>query len=261
VSIVSAVGDDELGKKALKKAGSFGVDTGLVAVDAERPTGTVNVFLDKKGVPDFKISKNAAWDNIRPDKKAMSLLTGKKWDAVCYGTLAQRSSVNRKTLAEILGSAKAKIFFYDVNLRQNYFDVEWIEKSLDKSSVVKLNSDEAVFLSKMIFERSLDHDDFARELASEFDLDIVCVTLGAEGCVVFSEGKHKEIPCKKVKVADTVGAGDSFSAAYLFALLNGKNPFAAAELAVAVGSYVASKPGAVPDYSEEIAELIEKTGK
>ncbi|OGV50626.1 MAG: hypothetical protein A2017_06900 [Lentisphaerae bacterium GWF2_44_16] len=257
VSIISALGRDDLGKDALFDAEDLNVDTEFIQVHDRYPTGTVDVKVDNKGIPSYAINENTAWDNIDVNDNAILRIKEKSWNVFCFGTLAQRTETNRKSLWKIIENISFDHIFYDVNLRQNYFEKEHIEKSLKASSIVKLNSEEAVFLSQYIFNGTMTEKEFAARLSVEYGIEIVCITRGENGSAVFYENEFREIPGIPVKTADTVGAGDSYGAAFLFAFLSGKSPSEAAAFAGKIASYVASQNGAIPEYSEEIIKTIE----
>lgn len=256
-SILSAVGNDSLGLEAISEAKKFNVNTGFINVESGYPTGIVNVKIADGGFPSYTIIENTAWDNIVLTESFRSGLQKSNWDVLCFGTLAQRTAQNRKTLHEILDSLKFKHMFYDVNLRQKYFEKTWIEESLKASSIAKFNDEEASFLSEYLFGAKMGEKDFSVKIAESYDVETICVTSGGKGCAVLHEKEFREFEGVKVKVADTVGAGDSFSAAFLFACLSGQHPFEAAKFAVKIGGYVASRNGAVPEYSAEISQSVE----
>lgn len=256
--IISAVGDDKLGREALKKASALNLRTPFVKLSPEHPTGTVDVELAGNGLPSYVIHENTAWDNIIIDKTELEKLRNIAWDVFCFGTLAQRSVTNREALFNLLSELNAKNVFYDVNLRHGCERKELIEPSLSVCSIVKLNDEELVVLSRMLFSSEFSGRDFAEKLSEAYDLDIVIITRGADGAAAFSRGEFIEIPGVSVKVADTVGAGDSFSAGFLLARLNGASLAESLDLAGAVGAFVASQNGAVPIYSEDLARRLEK---
>ncbi len=256
--LISAVGNDDLGKHALLAASKNGLITDYMKTHPALPTGTVDVRLSNDGIPDFTIRRPAAWDEIEATHKDIARMSGDEVNAFCFGTLAQRSEKNRATLARLLDLIKPPLVFYDVNLRQSYYDREWIELSLMRCDVVKLNDDEARFLSSMIFGADLDEKSFSERLCGSFSIQCICITRGARGTAVYGNGRFAEIPGIPVRVADTVGAGDSFSAAFLYAYLKGHDIEESASFAVRIGSFVASRPGAVPEYSEEIIEAIRR---
>ena len=254
--LVSSVGRDRLGEEALRRAGDIGVDTGFVRVHPGLPTGTVDVTLDAKGSPSFIIRENTAWDDIILEDGALDALAREAPEAVCFGTLAQRSGTNRATLATILARLRPHHVLYDVNLRQNYYSREWIEYSLRHCTIAKCNDDEALLLSRMLFNRDMAQRDFAETLRESYGVGTVCITRGADGAAVCDGSGFFEVPGIKVQVADTVGAGDAFGAAFLAARIAGREAGAAAEFAVFIGSFVASRDGAVPDYTDEVSARV-----
>jgi len=255
--IISALGDDDLGHQAMDKVKSFNMNDSYISVLKKYPTGTVDVELTGDGMPTYIIHEDTAWDNIVLTKEQLNKLSSENWDVFCFGTLAQRTESNRKLLFETLENISAKHIFYDVNLRQEYYRKEWIETSLHKSTIVKVNDEEAVFLSKQLFNKEMPEKDFAEKLSNKYNIELVCITRGGEGVAIYHNNNFIEIPSVKVKVADTVGAGDSFSAGFLYAYLSGKNPQEAANFAVKVGGFVASSFGAIPDYSGNIKKEID----
>ena len=259
--IISALGDDDLGHQAMDNIKLFKMNDSFISVLNNHPTGTVDVELTGVGIPTYIIHENTAWDNIVLSKEQLNELSKNKWDVFCFGTLAQRTESNRKLLLEILDSITAKHIFYDVNLRQEYYNKEWIETSLNKTTILKVNDEEALFLSEQLFGKTLTEKQFAIELCKKYSIDLVCITRGGEGVAVYHKGQFEEIPSIEVKVADTVGAGDSFSAGFLYAYLAKKSPKNSAEFAVKVGGFVASSYGAIPEYSEDLKREINKIKK
>ena len=264
-TFISSVGNDDLGQKALKEVKKRGIDTTFIKIHPNLPTGTVEVSLDKNGHPTYQINENVAWDNIVLSQDLINNLTKTKWEIFCFGTLAQRTLENRETLNRILLSIKPHHIFYDVNLRQNYYRKEWIEKSLCQSTIVKLNNREALTLSEMLFGRRLKQKDFFETLVQKYDLSIVCITHGKDGASVYHHNLLEKIPGINGPVTDTVGAGDSFSAGFLFAYLCGSGIYEATEIAEMVGNFVVSQSGAVPEYPQwlekEIKNLIKNKTK
>lgn len=257
-AVLTAVGNDNLGKILLSKAEEMRIDTSYILIDETRPTGTVTVELKNEGIPVFKINEGVAWDAIGPDKEKFGALTKEKWDVFCFGTLAQRSEENRRTLRRLLLEIKAKHFFYDVNLREGFYKKEWILFSLEHSTILKMNEEEAAFISTLLCGKKCSCKDLCRILTENYPrISIICITKGPEGAAVYFEGIYEEIKTTHVDVADTVGAGDAFSAAFLYTYLSGYGVLKAASVASILGTYVASKPGAVPEYSPEITNELE----
>ena len=236
-AIVSAVGNDELGRRALDEATRLGVDVSMVGVNPQLPTGTVNVTL-ADGIPSYEIVRPVAWDEI-------TWAAGSPLPAIdvprafYFGTLAQRSPVSAATLGRMLKAYATSLVFFDVNLRQEFWSVELVEKGLPFADILKLNDEEMLTLR------------FATE--SLFDrhprLKIVVETRGANGCrVITRDGEMFDSPAlPDGPVVDTVGAGDSFSAAFLAAILRGESPVAAAEAGNRLAGKVAARAGAVPE--------------
>ena len=254
--LLSRVGADDLGRRALAEARRLGVGTDLVQTDLQHPTGTVTVQLSAEGQPSYTIHTNVAWDFIaaEPDK-----LCDQRVDAICCGTLAQRSAVSRASLRRVLEIFPAAPVFFDVNLRQHFFSRELVAEGLARTTILKLNDSEVAVLSELLFGARLDEEAFARKIQQQFSsVQIVLVTRGARGCLLVERGgAAAEIPGHPVKVADTVGAGDAFSAAFLALWLHNKPPMAAVAAANELGAFVASRRGAVPDYSPEIRRRLQ----
>lgn len=257
-ALVSSVGNDSLGRKARAEAKKCGIDTGAIAVNRRLPTGTVEITLRGDGSHDFAIRENVAWDEITLSSEEARALGSGGIDALCFGTLAQRSAVNRASLELLLDCVAPRIVFYDVNIRQDYYAAEWIEWSLRACSIMKCNDDEAALLGRLLFGRGLDDEEFARAAAERYNITTLCVTRGARGAAVLHDRAFTEVPGVEVTVADTVGAGDAFGAAFLRSFLGGRGAEEAARFAVRVGAFVASRSGAVPEYSEEMQRLVKE---
>jgi len=253
---ISTVGKDSLGEKALKIAEKYGLDPNYIAIHPHLPTGKVDVYLNQKGHPKYTINKDTAWDQIILKERYMDLLFKENWDAFCFGTLAQRTESNRKVLQGLFSNLNCEYIFYDVNLRQNFYQKEWIEHSLYSSNIVKLNEEEVTTLSELLLGKVVNKEEFCHAISSEYSLKIICITLGENGSIVYDGQEFFRVSGVKVKVVDTVGAGDSFSAAFLFSLLSGLTPRESGSFANQVGAFVASQSGAVPEYSSILKEQI-----
>ena len=232
-SIVSSVGNDDLGRRAKDQVAALGVDGSFVSVHPSLPTGTVNVTLTN-GIPSYEIVKPVAWDEIRAD---VVLLPPPR--AFYFGSLAQRSSVSSETLARLLEAFSSSLVFFDVNLRQRFWSKELIEDCLAQTDILKVNDEEMLTLG------------FAAErlFATCPRLKTVIETRGADGCAVWSrDGESFTSPALPVgPVGDTVGAGDSFAAAFLAAVLNGKDLRTAAADGNRRAGQVAARAGAIPE--------------
>jgi len=255
-TLISSVGKDKLGKRALEEALQRQVNTEFIQCHPFLPTGVVNVKLDSKGHPAYRIIENVAWDHIELNKNSIFNLSKINWEIFCFGTLAQRTPENRKMLNHLLFSIKPRHVFYDVNLRQHYYRKEWVEKSLCQSTIVKLNDREASMLSELLFQQKLKQKDFIKNLAEKYDLSIVCVTHGKEGVSIYHQDSLERVPGINGPVTDTVGAGDGFSAAFLFSYLCGSSIFESAEFGEIVANFVVSQSGAVPKYPKWLEKEI-----
>jgi fructokinase len=257
-TMVSAVGRDELGEKAIRKAEEMGIDVSLISVDPGLPTGKVLVSLDPQGKPEYDIVRPVAWDRIVPVKEVSVLREEGGCDLFIFGTLAQRSESNRRVLKELLDASDARERFFDVNLRLDYFSAEIIRDSLAFTTILKLNDEEVPVVSRLLWNEALDEELFRKRIMEEFPVRRICVTRGKEGSSLFDGMQRYDEPVVNVPVKDTVGAGDSFSAAFLTALLKGESPGDALRFASRLSSFVAGSDGAVPEYSGWILEDVER---
>ena len=246
--IITNVGDDKRGRQVLKEMDRLGVDKTYVGVDPHHPTGTVNVALSQAGEPSYTINENVAYDFIELDDAQIEKIGNERFGAFCFGTLNQREETARRTLYRILDVLGDIHVFYDINLRQHYYSKEMIHKSLSRTTILKLNDDEVRMVSSLMFEEMLDDIKFARRIGDKYGIYIVLITLGKNGCAVYHDGAFESCPGTEVVVADTVGAGDRFCM--------GDSPMEAARKANSLGAFVASQQGAIPEYSEEITELL-----
>ncbi len=253
---ISTVGKDSLGEKALKIAEKYGLDPNYIATHPHLPTGKVDVYLNHKGHPKYTIHEDTAWDQIILKEGFRNFLSKENWDAFCFGTLAQRTEFNRKVLYDLISHLNCEHIFYDLNLRQNFYQREWIERSLHFSNMLKLNEEEVTTLSELLLGKVVSREDFCHAISSKYSLKIICITLGENGSIVYNGHDCFQIPGVKVKVIDTVGAGDSYSAAFLFSLLSGSSPRKSGLFASQVGAFVASQSGGVPEYSPALREKI-----
>lgn len=240
---VSAISDDPLGNEINEILSTKKLHTALAEVSA--PTGTVQVTLDAAGVPSYDITENVAWDMI-PFTPALEEMA-KETEAVCFGTLAQRSENSRNTIMKFISCMPAdSLKVYDINLRQNYYSEEIIRKSLEVSDILKINDEELETVSVLLGLEGT-QTERCRTLVDMFNLRLVILTKGAEGSdVVTSDAVHTIVP-EKITVVDTVGAGDAFTAAFIISYLRGDSVENAHKKAGEVSSYVCTKSGAMPD--------------
>lgn len=256
---ISAIGKDELGDEIVdtfervhESLPTFNYQLSTV----EQPTGTVKVTLDDKGVPQYEICLGVAWDNI-PLTNAM-LEIARQAQAVCFGSLAQRSETSRETIQAFLDATPADALkVFDINLRQSWYTAEVIAESLSRANILKINDEELDVVATMLLGEptepgALIAEDpektrrICRELIAHYDLKMLILTCGAIGSYVFTADEESYVATPKVQVADTVGAGDSFTATFVAQLLLGKPIREAHERAVKVSAFVCTRHGAMP---------------
>lgn len=247
---VSAIGKDALGNETIEALNNKKLHYYIERIDY--PTGTVQVSLNEDGIPQYEIREGVAWDNI-PETEQLEEIA-KHTQAVCFGSLAQRSIVSRTSINKFLdwmpdGEEQLKIF--DINLRQQFYNKEIIDTSLKKCNILKINDEEAVVVSHLFSFGDTDLENICRTLLNTYHLRMVILTCGVNGSYVFSPHFTSFQPTPKVQVADTVGAGDSFTGAFTAAILKGLPVTKAHELAVKVSAYVCTQPGAMPDMPKE----------
>ena len=253
--VVSAVGDDELGNEILANFAEKQLDCQIEKV--AYPTGTVQVTLDEKGVPCYEIKEGVAWDNI-PYTPALENLA-KQTHAVCFGSLAQRNAVSRETINRFIDQMPEDenvLKIFDINLRQHFYSKELIEASLKKSNVLKINDEELVVVGEMFGFADMDFQDKCWILLAKYNLKMLILTCGTEGSYVFTPGEVSFLETPQVQVADTVGAGDSFTGAFVAAILSGKTVKDAHRLAVDVSAFVCTQNGAMPELAEELKNRL-----
>ena len=240
---ISAIGKDDLGEEVLEVL--KGKPLQYMLEETNYPTGTVKVTLNGNGIPEYEICENVAWDNI-PLTAGMKELA-KQADAVCFGSLAQRHQVSRSTIQAFVGLVDTNALkIFDINLRQSFFNKAIIVDSLQMANVLKINEEELVRVAELLDITDVGERLVCQRLMDNYDLKIVVLTRGENGSFVFSEKESSFLDTPKVKVADTVGAGDSFTGAFVAGLLNGDDIAKAHKRAVEVSAYVCTQKGAMP---------------
>jgi fructokinase len=243
--VASRVGEDSRGIEALRRMEELGLNIDHIETDREHPTGTVKVNLDGNGQARFEIAHSAAWDFLAWTLDWQHL--AETADAVCFGSLAQRSETSRTTIRQFLAATKPHTLkVFDVNLRQSFYSQEIISESMRLADIVKLNDDE---LPKIMSLGKLAHRDelsSAQKLLRQYDLKIICITRGGRGSLLVRGTDISEHPGFKVRVADTVGSGDAFAAGLVHEYLHGASLDLMNEVANLVGAWVASEVGAMP---------------
>lgn len=243
--MVSAVGEDALGREITEIFSAKGLSQLIDIVPY--PTGTVQVKIDQVGIPQYDIKENVAWDNI-PYTSALEYLAHRT-RAVCFGSLAQRSIVSRTTINHFIDAMPRTtdtLVVFDINLRQNFYNKEIISESLHRCNILKINDEELEIVSRLFDLPDADMEHKCQTLLEAYNLRAVILTCGVSGSNVITPETTSFQPTPKVDVADTVGAGDSFTAAFIASLLRGKNPAEAHKIAVATSAFVCTQKGAMP---------------
>lgn len=240
---VSAIGKDALGDEIMSLLDEKDIKGYVPRVDA--PTGTVQVSLDADGVPTFTIMENVAWDLI-PFSEELGK-EASRCSAICFGSLAQRSAISHETISRLVKLApKDALIIFDINLRQHFYSKDLIEESLRECNILKINETEFELVMPLLGSKETDYRKGSEWLMKKYQINTVILTCGAEGSYIFANDFVSFEPTPKVKVADTVGAGDSFTAAFCASLLKGESMKVAHRKAVEVSAYVCTQTGAMP---------------
>lgn len=250
---ISAIGEDPLGDELVEKFDEKDLTYHLDRVPY--PTGTVLVELDTEGVPQYEIKENVAWDNIPYTDELKAL--AKETRAFCFGSLAQRNVVSRDTINAFLDdipAANDPLIVFDINLRQNFYTKEILCNSMEKCNILKINDEELVTVSRMFGYPGIDLENKCWILLGKYNLKMLILTCGINGSYVFTPGEISFYPTPKVEVADTVGAGDSFTAAFIANILKGKDVREAHKIAVDTSAYVCTQKGAMPKLPERLTK-------
>lgn len=248
--MISAVGNDELGDGILDHLNSIGLDTDYIHVDNRYPTGTVEVKLDSNGKPDYIIHQNVAWDFIPVTER--TLILARSADAVCFGSLAQRSEISRNSVRKILSTLKKDCLkVFDINLRQSFYSETIVRESLELCNCLKLNDDELPVVMDLC-GISGNEVKAVKTLIREYELEIVALTKGHKGSLLVTENSTSFLEAPVVKIADTVGAGDAFTAALVMGLLHNDPIETIHRTANQLAAYVCTQNGATPVLPEEL---------
>ena len=245
--ILSRVGTDTTGIELLRHLNAENLSTEYIQKDANKPTGVVEVRFED-GQPRYEIVRPVAWDFLELSDDWRELAA--RAEAVCFGSLAQRDAVSGNTILEFINCTRG-LRIFDVNLRQQFFSPKILRKSLNVANVLKLNHEELPIVAEIFEIKKLNPVKIARDILTKFGLKLVCVTRGADGSVLVTKKAFFEHPGFKTKVADTIGAGDAFTAALAHGLLRRWDLDKINEFANRVGAFVASQTGAMPDFPEE----------
>lgn len=243
--IISAIGNDEMGIEALSAIQSFGLDPSYIK-HSKYETGRADIILKGKNA-DYTFTSPCAWDDITVERPLP-----KEVDAIYFGTLAQRSNTSKSTLDDVLATVKAKHMFFDVNIRKNFYTDEILKQGIERSTILKLNDEECPIILKALDFDSID------TLLKKTNLQMVLMTKGKEGTELHTLGKIFNQGCIDVKVVDTVGAGDSLSAGFLYTLISTGDIEKALKIGSLLADYVVSQEGAIPQYDEKLKENLKR---
>lgn len=251
--VVSAVGDDPLGNEIVDNLTSKGLNQLIAKVPY--PTGTVQVEIDQAGIPQYDIKENVAWDNIpfSEDLEAVAART----KAFCFGSLAQRNVVSRDSInrfLDVMPQTAESLVVFDVNLRQGFYNKDILCNSMTRCNILKINDEELVTVSRMFGYPGIDLQDKCWILLGKYNLKMLILTCGVNGSYVFTPGNVSFQPTPMVEVADTVGAGDSFTAAFIASILKGKSVTEAHSCAVRTSAFVCTRKGAMPILPSELTD-------
>jgi fructokinase len=252
--VITRVGADNLGREILQRFKEMKIADGVVQIDPGKPTGTAAVTLQEGGVPQFNICEDVAWDWLAPSDAARNVI--READAVCFGSLSQRNFASRTAIQQLMKSAPAEALrIFDINLRQHYYSREIIEQSLRQANVLKLNDAELPVLAKM-FDLKKTPREQIHLLAHIFELRLVVLTRGQQGSLLYLDGRWSEQFSQPVRVMDTVGAGDAFTAGLTMGLLNKMDLDDIHTAAALVASHVCSHAGATPALPEKLRNMF-----
>ncbi len=244
--MLSSLGDDELGRDALATLSHYKINSDYVSILKLKRTGESIITLNDNGIPSYRITEDTAYDYINCDSVSIN-----EDDLLYFGTLALRGDYNRKSLLKLLSENKFREIFADVNLRAPFIYPETMKIALEHATIIKISDEELPTLTKEILGHELSYATAAKEIANQYkNLKIIIITLGNAGAYIYDAQSNAEFsaPAVKVKVLSTVGAGDSFSAAFLYSYINGKNIQKSLEYATRVSAFVVSREEAVPNY-------------
>ena len=246
---VSAIGHDQLGEEIVEALEAHALPYHLDRVDF--PTGTVQVTLDAQGVPQYEIKQDVAWDNLPYTKELAAIAADCR--AVCFGSLAQRSAVSRESIGWFLDAVPEDCLkVFDINLRQHFYCKEVLEESFRRCSILKIKDEELAVVASLFGYADMATEGLCQSLMKDYSLQMLILTCGTNGSYVFYQGGMSFLETPKVQVADTVGAGDAFTGAFIGSILNGKTVPEAHETAVKVSAYVCTQEGAMPKVPEAL---------
>lgn len=258
--VVSAVGNDKLGYEILENFKEKRLNFRIEKVPY--PTGTVIVEIDENGIPKYNIKEGTAWDNIPFSSELEEIAHNTK--AICFGSLAQRSTVSRNTINSFIDAMPEEndtLKIFDINLRGEFYNEQILCNSLEKCNILKINDEELVTISRIFGYHGINLQDKCRLLIEEYNLKFLILTCGVNGSYVFTPDDMSFVETPKVEVIDTVGAGDSFTATFVASIIKGYTAEEAHKLAVEVSAFICTQNGAMPILPEELRNRLNFTVK
>lgn len=245
---ISAVGDDESGHELQELLRSK--ELKCIIEQIPKPTGEVRITLEREGIPQYTIREDVAWDNI-PYSLSMKELASRT-HAICFGSLAQRTRISRDTIHQFIDDLNHQnnpLIIFDVNLRQQFYTTDVLKLSIGKANILKINHEELHTITPLLHLPDGDYKKKCHYLLNEYNLQTIILTCGEEGSyIIDQQAAESFLPTPKVKVVDTVGAGDSFTATFIATLLQGGSVKEAHHKAVEISAYVCTQKGAMPRY-------------
>jgi fructokinase len=249
-TMISSLGDDKLGREALALVKKENVSSRFINTISGVSTGFTNVVLDN-GKPSYEFNTPCAWDYITLNPQLKKNFLDSRWDVFCFGSLAQRSEASRETLYSLLGEINADIKYFDINLRKNFYSKQIIEQSLKYTDILKMNDAELPVISSL-FGITGNVPDIAENIIKKYKLRGIIITAGKDGTTAYFNNQEYKVLPGDVPIVDTVGAGDSFSAAFLASYISGHSVADALEAGSTLADFVVSHSGALPEYDSQI---------
>ncbi|MHB8303262.1 MAG: PfkB family carbohydrate kinase [Acidobacteriaceae bacterium] len=255
--LVSCVGDDDLGKRALGELVAHRVGVDYISCDRSRPTGSVTVTLDAKDGPSYRIHEDVAWDHVAASPSLMALAP--TLDAICFGTLAQRSAATKATLRQLVdGTRPDCLRVFDVNLRPPFWTPEALAWGCSRATILKMNHEEVALVAEAVGAPAQGKGPLqaAQFFLERFSLQLVAITRGGKGCLLVARDEVQDHPGIATTLVDSIGAGDAFTAALTHSALRGSSLASMAEAANRWGAWVASQPGGMPWVDAAVHEQV-----
>lgn len=256
-TMVSCVGEDDLGRRAVEWMKSIGIHTEYIRTDSSHPTGRVEVELSDLENPRYLLLDDVAYDYVRVEEESLRKLESQEFDFLYFSTSEQRHQISADTLYKLLDSLRVRNRFCDLNIRENCYTMPRILTSLERTDILKVNEEELEFLATCVLKEHRGEQKAVKALMQTYSIRIVIVTRGERGASAYEKGRRIDMAGVPTKVADTIGAGDGFSAAFINKYAGTGDIEAALRAGVYMGSYVSGRRAAIPEYTEEILRRVQ----